>query len=286
MNKKVNQEYYYSTEIVLIGDRIAGKTTYLASLVRNPNSRQCRFIKRIRPMNDYTEQLKTNAINILEEGYTLDITSDFLSYFLCIDIEEKSIFKSSIIKLSCSLTECMGEFFEYSLFDMDKKTRMYQMGINAISSRLYNVNIMLLIDGINSKDQLYFKSLNHLLLEIENLEEQPKKIAVVLTKCDYPELYPYRHKAQKIIAKLFPKTYRLLERWKEDGLLDVEYFCASAFGMIKNQSSIEPNCVENKYDEYTYLITLKNAQQWKPFGLVHPIYWLATGNRFSALDDE
>ncbi len=268
-------------EITLIGDRIAGKTTYLASLIRNPNARKSALIQSIQFCNEYAERLFQEATNILEQGDIFPATwychlDEYPIYQIQIQIKKKELlFRESITSIFCNCREYAGEFFDQ--LQNQKQKAWIQRHIEG----LYEQQIMLLIDGINSSDDLYSQSLEILLTELHKFKLN-KNIAAVFTKCDYPELYINRHHPEDIAWIRFPKTYRILDIWQGKGLGKVEYFCTSAFGMIKTKSYIEQNCVNiNDYNG-----GIKEPKLWKPFGLVSPLYWLSTGKKYSALDDE
>jgi hypothetical protein len=65
----------------------------------------------------------------------------------------------------------------------------------------------------------------------------------------------------------------------------VEYFTASAFGMVGVKFP-EPNMEYRKKTKSGIHAVLKYPERWKPFGLVSPIYWLCTGRHNELLITE
>jgi hypothetical protein len=65
--------------------------------------------------------------------------------------------------------------------------------------------------------------------------------------------------------------------WQEKESIVVDYFASSAFGM--QGKTLIPNSEYRWLDFGVIWGVLKDPKQWKPIGLVDPIYWLCTGKR-------
>jgi hypothetical protein len=55
----------------------------------------------------------------------------------------------------------------------------------------------------------------------------------------------------------------------------VEYFTTSTFGVFEEY--LEPNSIILQRGKWETITVIKNPSEWKPFGLVEPLYWLCTG---------
>ena len=147
---------------------------------------------------------------------------------------------------------------------------------------------MVLVDGMSfRRDEEYARGLERLLTLIDQSENNitERRIAVILTKCENPELWIHREQPQ-LIAQRFPKLMNKLKIWQNQGPGEVDYFATSAFGMLGTRNP-KPNVQIQKRDRFGMTTcVLKQPKNWKPFGLVAPIYWICTGNRHSKLDQE
>ena len=59
----------------------------------------------------------------------------------------------------------------------------------------------------------------------------------------------------------------------------IEFFACSSFGVLADKD-LRPNRlmgVDNDKREYARLMDRRN---WRPYGLLSPIYWLTTGRRY------
>ncbi|MDQ2101000.1 MAG: CHAT domain-containing protein [Tychonema bourrellyi B0820] len=279
-----------SVNLRFIGDRIAGKSTYLASLVRWPNSDPSNSpVQTVIPLNQDAKELLFMGTHILEQGCMLPPTyydvyepewaDDYLiqivikMQLLEVSIKQKFI-NNLTTNISVSCKEYMGELFENYLLDPANSPVVEAH----VEDCLGGVNgFLVLVDYLNSKDDVYAASLDAFINRLDG--QYP--IAFVFTKCDRPELWLNRSYPRMLASTRFPKVYQKLEAWQEVGACAVEYFTTSAFGMIGDQF-LEPN--SEPYGDISSVYTLKNPKYWKPFGLIAPIYWLCTGKRYKELD--
>ncbi|OCR02014.1 hypothetical protein BCD67_07500 [Oscillatoriales cyanobacterium USR001] len=289
-DEEQSSEQHYSATLRFIGDRIAGKSTYLASLVRWPNSDPSTSpVQTVTPINDDAKELFRAAKNILEQGDSLPPTyydcCDQQDYFIQIVLKKQfpsKSFKQTIINqlitMNINCKEYMGELFNYLL---DDSSSIFVE--EHLQDCLIADGLLLLIDYFNSKDDEYAISLDILIRGITRLEVTPKKrrIAFIFTKCDLPELWLNRTYPRKLASTRFPQVYKRLESLQQLGSYTVDYFTTSSFGMIGTQF-LEPNSIFDYNNQY--FSVLKDPKYWKPFGLVSPIFWLCTGNRYHELD--
>ncbi len=112
-----------------------------------------------------------------------------------------------------------------------------------------------------------------------------RRIALVLTKCEQPELWVNRHKPRKLATDRFHQVSTKLETWQKSGKGSVEFFASSAFGMLGTRQ-LEANSQKIRRDRDGVASVLKDSKVWRPFGLVAPIYWLYTGERHPGLDKD
>jgi GTPase SAR1 family protein len=283
--------------IRIIGDRASGKTTYMAALARSPNSNPNGLVQDITAVNDDGDQLIAKAQNILEQGLELEPTDlqsnaeDVNDYQLSITLKERFNLKSSrtvlpgsLTKLNVSCKDYAGEFFSDLL---------YQSNSSQLTSYLEDCSqatgIMFLLDGSASRRDVDYASGIEKFLKMLPHSDQSlglHRVALVLTKCELPDLWMKRQHPQKLAQQQFKQVYSKLRSWEATtATASVEFFATSAFGVIGSRLP-EANSRQQSRDRGGVTAVLKDTKNWRPFGLVAPIYWLCTGNRHNQLDEE
>lgn len=280
----------------VIGDRSSGKTTYMASLARYPNSDSSSPVQSIVPVNEASKELIAKAQNLLEQGLAFEPTrldakaSDVKDYSFSITLKGRfssrnpqTTFGLQLLKLNISCKDYAGEFFS----DLLQQSQSRQLR-DYLKDCSQATGIMFLIDGNSRrKDAEYAAGLDKFLTELErnDIAGTKRRISLVLTKCEQSELWVNRHKPVFIVKARFPQVYRKLQAWQqiEGGI--VGYFTTSAFGMVGNTFP-EPNMTLLSRNHNGIAAVIKDPKRWRPFGLIAPIYWLCTGDRHKELDRE
>ena len=283
-----------SAVVRVIGDRGSGKTAYMASLARWPNADAKSPVQTVTPVGEAGEELVAKAQNILEQGLQLEQTqldanaSDTKDYTLSITLKGQFSWKnpkvtmgSQLVNLNISCKDYAGEFFT-DLLQQSGNSKLQDY----MEDCLQATGIMFLVDGSSSrKDLEYASALDKFLIALDRtgINVGSRRISLVLTKCEQPELWVNRHKSDFLAKARFPQICTKLQAWQQMGAGRVDYFTASAFGML-GQNYYEPNVnlLSRSRDGVTAVI--KNPKSWRPFGLVAPIYWLCTGDRHKELD--
>ncbi len=113
---------------------------------------------------------------------------------------------------------------------------------------------------------------------IRNLVDSNLRIAIMFCAFEQPEMYKYKDNIQEFVNQSFPQTKATLRKWEKRWECKVEYFGYSVFGFIGD--TLEPNAVKKRYPERDSCHVIKESNDWKPFGLIEPLYWLATGKHY------
>ncbi|URD48713.1 hypothetical protein [Chroococcidiopsis sp. CCNUC1] len=280
----------------VIGDRASGKTTYMASLARWPNAEPSSPVQNVTPVNEEGEELIAKAQNILEQGLELEPTDlnasaiDVKDYTLSIALKGQFSWKnpkasapSQLVTLNISCKDYAGEFFTDLLYQAgDSRLQDY------LEDCLQATGIMFLIDGTtHRKDSEYANGLDKFLMALDRTDigAEKRRVGLVMTKCEQPELWIKRHQPRELAAARFPQVNRRLQSWQQMGAGSVEFFTTSAFGMLGTRYP-EPNSKRINRDRNGTTSVLKDPKRWRPFGLVAPIYWLCTGDRHKELDKD
>lgn len=278
----------------LVGDRSSGKTAYMASLAYWPNADPSSPVQNVSPVGEEATQLVNQAQNILEQGLELEPTDlsaspeEVKDYTLSITLKDQfswknptANFKNQLLKLNMSCKDYAGEFFA----DLLNKTGDPQLE-DYLQDCLQATGILLLLDGTaHRKDNEYANGIDQFLTQLDktDLDGAQRRVAVVIHKCEQSELWINRHQPRELARKRFPNVYRKLESWSQLGGGSVDCFTTSAFGMLGKRYQ-EPNAKKLKRDRGGTSSIIKSPKQWRPFGLVAPIYWLCTGVRHQELE--
>ena len=297
-NKNKSPESQDLSQVIrVIGDRASGKTTYMAALARWPNADPATSaVRQVQAIHDNGEKLIDKAKNLLEQGESLEPTplnakpEEVKDYSLQIVLQEKygtnraKIKQDSAINLIINCKDYAGEFFS-DLVYQPASTLLQDYMADCVGAN----GFMLLLDGMAFRqDEKYFGGIDKFLVELDRAEIGTKfrRVAIAVTKCEQSELWVNRHKPDLIVEARFPKTLQRLREWEQLGAGSIDCFTTSAFGMVGNHYR-KPNmeCLARDREGIKASV-IKYPRQWKPFGLVAPIYWLCTGKRHPQLDNE
>ncbi|NEP77353.1 MAG: hypothetical protein F6K17_08385 [Okeania sp. SIO3C4] len=288
INENLKEENF-SGILRVIGDRAAGKTTYMAALARWPNADFSSPVELVTPANKDGEYLIKQAQNLIESGLQIEQTrlaNDVLEikdYSLRIILKPEDNLRRSntVLNLDISCKDYSGEFFSDVLQQTDS-----QLLRDYLNDCFPATGIMLMIDGTtHRKDLEYARGVDRLLVALagRDLFSEKRRIALVLTKCELADLWVNRNRPKFLTEARFPTIFERLESWQNLGMGSVEYFTTSAFGMTGNKY-FKPNSQQIYRGRGGVASVLEDSKKWRPFGLVSPIYWICTGKRNSQLD--
>ncbi|MDJ0729296.1 MAG: hypothetical protein QNJ33_04810 [Crocosphaera sp.] len=279
-----------SNDIRIFGARSSGKTSYLATLARCPQRLEDKYpgLEVICRTNE-TKKLIDLVIDILEQGmsiagnsYDPKLWDTLPEYQFIIKIPGNKQRKG--IELDLLTKDFPGEFF-YDIPRTDK-----QDDIKTWIDDLFSTDgwMIMMTDWEPRNDiSLYKPAFEKLYEELSGRERinpdlKELRIAVVMTKCERGELWPCRLDPDEDLFEVrLPETYKFLtQKFKPDRL---QFFACSAFGILgddlKNFDP-RPNCLfEEDGTPEEDAATLRDPRQWSPYGLIPPLYWLATGIR-------
>ena len=270
------------TIIIGIGSYAAGLSTYLATLAYH-QKHQVKSLKvlscQVTPISADERKLSYKAENILKEQVMLEVTEFYDSfcyhplYSFTITLEIKGLFWAKnteevsfgIYDMPDTLLRDIKEFSSSNNF-----TEYYDDLFSDIGG------YFLPIDGTSHReDEVYAKSLEKFTTDLTQRNPQGCPIAFTVTKCDLSELWVNRDDPRGMVQRRFPKMYAILENWTQENKGKVEYFTTSSFGVFGKYC--EPNSIIKSKSKEGTMAVIRNPQEWQPFGLIEPLYWLCTG---------
>ena len=227
--------------IRVIGDRASGKTTYMAALARFPQSSSDKLVRSISAINDDGEELIIKAQNILEQGLEVEPTiltaktknlKDYqFSIVLDNQIRVKGLQSSQQVQLNISFKDYAGEFFSDLLYQDQNATLL-----EYIDDCSEATGIMFLMDGSSQrKDTEYAAGVEKFLklLAQSDVASKLQRVALVLTKCEMPDLWIKRKNPEKLAKEKFKRICSKLSSWQSTTKgARVDFFTTSAFGVV------------------------------------------------------
>lgn len=276
-----------NSEFRIIGPRKSGKTTYLAALAYWPDAKNAKSnspIESVEPKDDDTVKLIGMAQDILETGASLAGTylpdaPDLLPPY-SLSIKMKPAFGGGNQRFEVTCKDFAGELFDKLRSGNTAETKLY------LEECAEAPGLLIILDGtFFTEDQKYAQGLENLKSQVKlRLREKNKALnnyrtAVVFSKAEQAQVWIHRHDIPKFMRLKFNQTYQTLERWSKEWQCPINYFLCSAFGMKVDRQGAPPtpNVKVTSRENGVTLGVINRPEDWQPFGLVAPIYWLYTG---------
>ena len=176
-------------EICIIGDRKAGKTTYLATLLRCPDRLRNELPGlQVIPTSDDAEELASVARTIIEGGRSLAPTDREREFNIHIKIP-------GVLDFDITATDYAGELIgTYAAIPQERhKLKPYLPHLLSVNGWL----IMITDWDLRRDQSIYQPAFNYLLTCLaeackNNSDLRNIRIAVILNKCERGELWPCR----------------------------------------------------------------------------------------------
>lgn len=291
-----------NAQIRVIGDRASGKTTYMTALAYWPNANPKSPVQSVTATEDSdSKDLIRYARNVLEKGLDLepselmDNLDDVKDYGLDILLKDQyscnpTQLGSPPIRLNLKCKDYAGEFFADLIYKTtDPHLKNYDPKLkDYLEDCISATGILLLFDGTSHRlDKKYAQGLEIFLQQLKGGQSPlEQRIAFVINKCELHRLWGSRHEPKTLADNRFPYTMETLEKWANGQSKRADYFTVSAFGVLDENGHPEPNTVTLAKGREGTRAIIRESENWRPFGLVSPIYWLCTSKRHQKLDKD
>lgn len=274
--------------IVVIGPRASGKTTFLAGLAYWPKRQQARKKNsrfNVVPQNEDADKLQKTAINIIESGDYPEPTKDIFSYAFTVEVKKR--FSKEVETISLVAKDYPGEMFH----DLADFYDQYQYDPNAKSQHddfweecfLEDKKgcLILLPEWSDDTDRHYQLCLNGFLKLMQKWKRSENfRIAVAMSKCERGELWTGRIEPEIDLFDIYlPQSKAILVN--EISAENLHFFAMSTFGVLDGKKDPRPNR-EIIPDLVADHAVLRSPKKWQPHNLIAPLYWLSTGKKISS----
>ena len=266
--------------IHIIGPQASGKTTYLAALAYQPlKTKQKNKNFKVQALNEETRELADKAENIILEGASLEPTrlhvktiDDLKVYSFIIEIQKKW---RKLEKINLAVRDYPGEVFKE--LESVSANPLHEEFMNECLSKDTQGCLVLLTEWRQGTDKFYkrvFKRFINLMDKQERLHDL--RLAVAMSKCERGELWPGRLDPENdLFAIHFPETLSFLK----DNIShkNLQFYAISTFGVLGSKDP-RPNRKQELGQGGRYSV-LRETDNWSPYGMISPLYWLSTGKR-------
>ncbi|MDJ0579206.1 hypothetical protein [Crocosphaera sp.] len=308
--RKITESLDYEGDIILIGPICSGKTTFLAALsALNMAKNKSPILKEINPQDDYSEKLSRRWTDIVMKGGKLAGTNIYEDISELPHYDFSLRFEVPIITLFSILSKQINLQFDFKEFSgslplFPRDSNLAEILLDSYYQKLYYqcvsdltdfTQIFILFDALSSnRDKQYAEqitflenSLNKKLQENnQNKNQSNYRIAIGFYKFEQSNVYLYLDNLNNFVELKFYHLQTAMNQWKTKWNCSVEYFACSGFGIIEEGELRKPNCKNDPNPRGgAKWGTLRNPEEWQPFGLVAPIYWLLTGERDERIDE-
>jgi hypothetical protein len=301
MGKAVDQSVpkQSASQIVILGPRATGKTTYLSGLTALAELKSDFLLNKDHIKveleavinNPNSKQLAEDAYNKLFSQAPFQRTDKdkIITYRFRGEISYKKYIDEFIV----SATDFPGEGLE-TINVLGSRQR------KEIEERVSERNVRLLIlladwerteTGKTSSQALDDSQLASKLTELRQIiqstnNENAKnfRFAIVMSKCERGELWTNRiDPLEDIFKRYLPSSTKVIQRIFNDFKIpqtNLEFFAMSTFGVL-GVNDFRPNrndfiMVSGDRDS---VLRDTAPDRWHPYGMLSPIYWLTTGRR-------
>lgn len=273
--------------ICIIGPRGSGKTTYLAALAywpqRGKNTEAYpRFT--MQAVSEDARKLKDKADRIIRNGAAMKPTEidgievssvDDLPYYL-LRLEIKRRFRQPE-PIDLAVRDYPGEVFHE--LSGGQRSDLYQDFISESLAADVVGCLVMLPDWEPGTDDDYSRMVDHFLLEMDTHNRLTDlRLAVVMSKCERGEIWPGRlDPSDDLFGVHLSRTRNILRDQMPPQ--NLRFFALSTFGVLEPKDP-RPNRMDE--GQGAKGAVLRQSEQWRPYGMLAPLYWLSTGQTLNS----
>lgn len=279
----------YAANIGLIGPRASGKSYYASALAAWNHQTQKEDtcpVNTVLPFGDSTKQLAQEFMNTVlhKKGKSADnyamlgptpprdpnlVTQPTYNVKVTFNPPNPE-------KLEISYQDFAGELYSGIEQFAETEKNLVKSYINDL---IIKDGLIFFVDGTaRHRDNEYRQSFDQFMTEWLKKTAKPCRMAIVVGKCDHAELWARRYDPQIILSQRFDSLCKSIQMWsQQEKKLEVAYFATSVLGTLGNSSWRQPNTQEIGQNQDGNQSEISDGSFWRPFGLISPLYWMATG---------
>jgi len=272
--------------IGVIGPRSSGKTTYLAALAYWPERKLERKQKSAFEIES-SDELEANA-KIIEkakerilEGSSFEPTTvaggidDLDSYMFTIKVKR---FLRPPDPINLVAVDYPGEIFNELV--NGESNSLHEEFIEKCLRKDVKGLLILLPGWERGSDSFYEQMIRKFLGLMDSYGRMNDlRLAVAMSKCERGEIWSGRLDPEIDLFNMHLRETTAVLR-KKLPRKNLEFFAISTFGVL-SRNNPRPNRVDEIGQEGVNSV-LREPNEWRPYGMIAPLYWLSTGKRLSA----
>lgn len=264
--------------ICIIGPRSSGKTTYLAGLAYWPDTHNQNF--EVTPITREAQNLVNQAEDIILSGDSLKRTE--------IDgFKIKTVYDLPLYSFQIEKKRRWRKPEEINLVVRDYPGEIFDDLASGISNEIHQeflneclipdiVGCLLLLHKWELGNDRFYRKMIRRFMDLMDRRDRLKnlRLAVAMSKCERGEIWPGRLDPELDLFEVhLPRTRKILrQRIPKNNL---QFYAISTFGVLEKNNP-RPNRAD---EEGSLRSVLRSPHQWRPYGLISPLYWLSTGKR-------
>ncbi len=303
-SSNIDQPQLNFLKAIVIGPRAAGKSTYVSGLTQIAESAasdkwkkdSLKVIQSIKKDVGETREFWQTMDNIVRDRERM-VATTIEDGIKTARVELKVEYQGQEDEIIFDVSDTSGELFEnneldevYTQLGVSQETRdkMRDFKKEEFNKRfgIPDVNILILLDDFlptltSEPDTKLLREFQKLtdLINMRKTEQSKFRIAVVMNKCERGELWTHRlDPFNEIFDRYLKKSTNYIKTYVEKTLKSpdsIQFFAMSTFGVLDSSYDYRPN---HDYRQ-NKLFLLRDDRKWHPYGMLSPIYWLATGRR-------
>ncbi len=297
-----------SKKIYILGPRASGKSTFLGALLsisdhsKNENHKRVNVNTRSDDSDKLRSKIRdrwitnkpldpTNMRGNVNADYEFSIkittqfypdvniilnTKDYGGEFFQDVLLESSLLKSHYILPH--IKECLMEASawvvllpDFCLIDQPNQKQKPVKDVDGFYKRVFRK----LLSEIPEKTSLFSQD------DRKKIKQNLRKlrIAIVMSKCERGELWTRRKEPERDLFQVHLKNTRdFLRDTQKLSKNKLEFFALSSFGVLSSKDP-RPNRI-NLGPQLKDGAMIDKFDEWRPYGLVNPLYWVATKRRW------
>jgi len=178
-------------------------------------------------------------------------------------------------QINLAVRDYPGEIFDE--LELGKSNPLHKEFIDECFMKDVAGCLILITEWKKGTDKIYSRVLQRFteLMDVHG-RVNDLRVAVAMSKCERGEVWSWRLDPEIDLFDVhLPKTKGILKT--KIPANNLQFYAISTFGVLGHNDP-RPNRIEELGTDGTKAV-LRKPQNWQPYGMLSPLYWLSTGKR-------